>query len=401
MSPDRVSQGLNDQLEQLVDMSHGLTRACVLQDCLTPDLVSIEDIRRMLENLRGHPDREMLLRVFVGARQCFRSEREVFASPPDRGEDLETWGNRLLGPERWGCTLYRAEQLNTDLVERLAGPWAQLNGGPASRRTAQEIFVFFGNYGDTPFGIHQDREQGAAVHFHLGPGLKRMYLWSPETFEAATGGRATFYDRAAIEDSADIYDIPAGSVFVLPPGWFHVGETRDFSAGVVVTNVALSQSRMRERALQTFLDAVDPDDGDDVAKMAATPVADALEAGMQEMGDLLESNAGFSPGPHTGPDPGSPGPDTRYARHPDFPIVLRTSPPDGSGTTMSLFVRGRKMVMPESDALTGLVQALNDGTSITWGGMIARLEEEFEPEAAEFVCRQFLDLGALSGPASE
>lgn len=388
---------LGSAILHLREGSAGLTRPFVLKSFPFAGLLGENDICQMLRALGRHPQRELLLRVFIGARQCFQSERRVFDTPPEEDSGLEAWGTEMFGPERWGCTIYRAEQLNPLLAERIASPWKTLKAGTAEENCGQEIFVFAGNYGKTPFGVHEDREQGAAVHFHLGPGLKRMYMWTREAFEAATGGTSTFYDLAAIAHTAEIYEIPAGSAFVLPAGYFHIGETEDYSAGIVVTNVLLPERRLRDMAVSRFLDCMGLDENDDTFDddTLACTLGEMIGTGRRIREAERVSNAGFTPPPLGISEVPEPAENMRFRRRTAFPLVAQDDAISGSSGELSLYARGNRLTLPESQSLMDLADDLNTLQTITWGDMIARLETEFEPDAAAFVCRFLLDTRAI------
>ncbi|WP_346914312.1 hypothetical protein [uncultured Roseibium sp.] len=394
---------LGSAILQLREGSAGLTRPIVIENFPFGTMLDEGDICEMLRALRDHPQRELLLRVFIGSRQCFQSERQVFDAPPEGDSGLEAWGTQMFGPERWGCTIYRAEQLNPQLAERVAGPWKTLKAGTAEENCSQEIFVFAGNYGKTPFGVHEDKEQGAAVHFHIGPGLKRMYMWTQEAFEAATGGTSTFYDLPAIAHTAEVYEIPAGSAFLLPADYFHIGETEDYSAGIVVTNVRLPEARLRDMAVSRFLDCLEPDgpSGELGEEDLSRTLGEMIGTGGRIREAERVSNAGFTPCPlEIGQTP-EPSANTRFRRRTAFPLVTQDDAISGNSGELSLYARGNRLTLPESLLLQELADDLNTLQTMTWGDMLSRLETEFEPDAAAFICRFLLDTRAIEETAHE
>jgi hypothetical protein len=394
---------LGSAILHLREGSAGLTRPFVLKSFPISGLLGESDICQMLRALGQHPQREILLRVFIGARQCFQSERRVFDTPPEGDSGLEAWGTQMFGPERWGCTIYRAEQLNPLLAERMASPWKTLKAGTAEENCSQEIFVFAGNYGKTPFGVHEDREQGAAVHFHLGPGVKRMYMWTREAFEAATGGTSTFYDLPAIADTADVYEIPAGSAFVLPAGYFHIGETEDYSAGIVVTNVLLPERRLRDMAVSRYLDCMEADENGDPFddEALSCTLGEMIDTGQRIREAERISNAGFTPPPLEISETPPPAENIRFRRRTAFPLVVQEDDVSGKSGAISLYARGNRLTLPESLLLQELADDLNTLQTLTWGEMVSRLETEFEPDAAGFICRFLLDTRAIKATGQD
>src|SRR5690606_17650156 len=98
-------------------------------------------------------------------------------APPAAGESLASWGEARFGGDRFSVVAYRAEQFDASFALAVGRVWSQILEGRGMNAAGQEVFVFAGNYDRTPFGVHQDRDQGATVHLHLGPGTKRMFLW--------------------------------------------------------------------------------------------------------------------------------------------------------------------------------------------------------------------------------
>lgn len=111
-----------------------------------------------------------------------------------------------------------------------------------------DLNVFMGNYGWTPFGIHQDGPGENVIHFHLGPGVKKMYLWKPENY--ATIENDAFEDK--ISKSDFVFEINAGDMFFMPEGYFHIGYTPEYSTGITSWFCSPPVKEFREKIIHNL-----------------------------------------------------------------------------------------------------------------------------------------------------
>jgi hypothetical protein len=90
-------------------------------------------------------------------------------------------------------------------------------GWPGEKAKAS---VFFGNYKNTPFGVHRD---GFGVFNFVLHGRKRILTWPPAFFE----GKEDVSNRLAYEQyvsDATVFEGEPGDIIYLPPGYWHIGE---------------------------------------------------------------------------------------------------------------------------------------------------------------------------------
>lgn len=129
-----------------------------------------------------------------------------------------------------GLTAWCPEFAEEMQRETLAPLFAGLGGAP---RAGCDFYTFFGNYGYTPFGVHDDTDQ--SLLWHLGPGVKTAYVWPRAEYQALTGGTLSTTDHQALLPHARRYQLAPGDLLFIPQGDFHILETRDFSATLGLT----------------------------------------------------------------------------------------------------------------------------------------------------------------------
>jgi hypothetical protein len=91
-----------------------------------------------------------------------------------------------------------------------------------------DTYCFIGKYPITPFGIHTDREH--TFLYHLGPGHKNAWLWSPNEFERTQGAVRHQFKFDEVEHLAEKFVLQPGDVLYIPAGHYHVLANPEFSA---------------------------------------------------------------------------------------------------------------------------------------------------------------------------
>ncbi|MCC8422714.1 cupin domain-containing protein [Photorhabdus thracensis] len=136
-----------------------------------------------------------------------------------------------------------------------------------------DFYAFFGNYGYTPFGVHDDIDQ--SLLWHLGPTSKIAFVWPREKYIELSGGTLSTTNYESLLPHALRYELQPGDLLFIPMGDFHILETQQFSATLGLTlfpdNVQLESSE----GLRLFA----PDDKSFVA-LATQPIS------LQELAQL-------------------------------------------------------------------------------------------------------------------
>jgi hypothetical protein len=96
-----------------------------------------------------------------------------------------------------------------------------------------DFYSFLGNYGYTPFGVHDDTDH--SLLWHLGPAPKTAYIWPRTTYIHLTHGTLATTEYKELLPYASRFDLKAGDLLFIPQGDFHILETQDFSATLGLT----------------------------------------------------------------------------------------------------------------------------------------------------------------------
>jgi hypothetical protein len=113
-----------------------------------------------------------------------------------------------------------------------------------------DFYAFFGNYGYTPFGIHDDTDH--SLLWHLGPGIKTAYVWPRQRYVDLTGGVLSKPFNEKLLGSADRYVLGPGDLLFIPKGDFHLLHTPEFSATLGLTLFPEAPSQSYVDALQAI-----------------------------------------------------------------------------------------------------------------------------------------------------
>lgn len=373
-------------IRELAAISDGFRKACVLKGAFSDGFLSAADITKIFQAVSADETRLSCLRAYTETAQRPDLQQKLFREPPET-EDLETWGRSRFGGTRFGIVLDRPPLENDAFEARLSEVLTGIYDTAGTAFGAAEPHIFIGDYGYSPFGAHHDQEVGRILHFHLGPGVKQMYIWDEETYVAATGGTMACFDPGAILDKAARYDIGPGDIMVLPTEGFHVGYTPDFSIGFALC-------------------LMDADDGDTLRQAADKALAHALEEmetgaeppssgrngnSLQVTVDISRalwiedaraaSNLSLVPPPP--PREALPPEDAKLARLGRFPVVYRERDDEAV-----LAGRGHSLELPPSAALAKLTDRLNADEAMTLAEMAALLTADFSEDAADYIAGQ-------------
>ena len=100
-------------------------------------------------------------------------------------------------------------------------------------RSGSDFYSFIGNYGYTPFGVHDDTDH--SLLWHLGPATKTAYVWPREKYLSLTGNTLSTLNYQSLLSHANRYELSPGDLLFIPCGDYHLLETRDFSVTLGLT----------------------------------------------------------------------------------------------------------------------------------------------------------------------
>ncbi|KDM91123.1 cupin domain-containing protein [Photobacterium galatheae] len=209
-----------------------------------------------------------LFRVYIEGKLSPKDEHEFIFSSRNECESIEAYFLRLAGNRKFGVIINGAEQWSDELSR-----FAQQTFSPVIHKMGYdcstiEVTLFIGNYGYTPFGIHVDDPYTQVVHFHLGPSNKSLTLFEPKLFHQFNGPSKNCYDPDAMIEMGNTFNIQPGDIFVLPPHYYHVGNTESFSIGIAIAISKYPKSHVTKNVMRTAI----------TEKIYDKPISDAISS---------------------------------------------------------------------------------------------------------------------------
>ncbi|QCP48996.1 hypothetical protein FAZ95_07250 [Trinickia violacea] len=189
-------------------------------------------------------------RVYIDGMLSPKYENEVLLNSPDSGENFPHFMSRVTGGRKFGIVVNGAEQWSDPLARMAARVFAPVVEAQGHWRSMIEVTLFIGNYGYTPFGIHIDDPYTSVVHFHAGPTTKAMTLFSRSAFHRLNGPRKNCFNPELLTPHGQTFSIESGDVFLLPPHWYHIGNTDGFSIGIAFAISKYTDEKVSQQMLQ-------------------------------------------------------------------------------------------------------------------------------------------------------
>lgn len=410
--------------EGFLDRTNTLREPAIFRDVLSPGEVgdynaSILEILRILCGLRTSM---YGFRVFVEGKLQSADEMDViYDSPPLASESLKAWVIRVFKGRPFGIIINTGEKfdgaLSASIAQKLQ-PLFQIVGMP---RDGVNFTIFIGDYDKTPLGIHQDKRGENVMHFHLGPGRKKMYVWDDPKYQALRKQGLSGRDVDGMKAQADVYDFGPGDIFFMPEGTWHIGEQSDLSIGLTVWQYTHTNSHVMSN-LHRFLfskvfakaDAAIQRDTNDIAvstgldgmldlnpvppQYAALSYEDTLREAYVDWRHGLKSNAGYRGIPFPKPSHFEIEPSQTIRLCLPYEILLRRRAADSK---LNIYVRGHVIELNDLDPLHGLVERLNEGAPIAVADLIADTADVFPPGALTYLLSEFSRFGAIEAYAQE
>jgi hypothetical protein len=230
--PTVILSKTSDWFEQLKKFTPDLTEELVLRNVIdkkTVDrLLHLSDVA--LKELCKYRSFEYGFRLWHNDDQknVHFVNRTIFENPPKEDENIQTWMQRAF-PDKEICIIMNNVEHFSDefavLLSRFFQPVHDEIGIPMNGLHSTSIF---GNYGFTPLGIHHDTKGSFVMNLHLGPGIKKMYIWQWGQF-IALGGKTNEKNIEKYLPHAKVHTLYPGDLFFMPWNKFHVGYTEGYS----------------------------------------------------------------------------------------------------------------------------------------------------------------------------
>ena len=334
-----------------------------------------------------------LFRVYIDGMLSPEHENSILASPPRPDESLQSWLDRVTSGHHFGVIINGAEQWSDRLARMTARLFSPITESMGRERTNLEVTLFIGNYGYTPFGIHIDNPYTTVVHFHVGPANKEMTLFDKADFHRLNGPQKNCFTPETLIPHGRTFTIRPGDLFVLPPHYYHVGNTPSFSVAVAVAISKYPPAFMTRQVLNRAvaadsfglpLDAL-------IARAAETKegLSDWIRRSREEFDCQVASrrNLRYS---YQRPVEASLSPDTPLLLDPDFPLTHVEL-----GDDLLLFARGNRIRLARTPLTRRLVVALCAGPT-TLAKLHEDLRGEISADALRGVVQQLVRFGAMA-----
>lgn len=173
-------------------------------------------------------------RVFQNEDVSYDLYNRIVNSKKNSSGALDAWLEKSLDSKSFCIIMNGFETWNDELSSLIAERLNIMRFYFKSNHISFTINSIVGRYDFTPVGIHKDDPFSSIVHFHLGPGVKDMYLWDDDTYNAAKNSFSGEVLTAELEKNAMLFKIKPGDAFILPPHYWHVASSKSFSMAIAV-----------------------------------------------------------------------------------------------------------------------------------------------------------------------
>ena len=168
--------------------NNDFTETCVIKDAISSEMLNELNlgIMEVLSNRLSMKDINNGFRIYIeGKEQDDDYLKKICETPPLNSDNIKSYTDKIFD-KKFGFIINSGER-HSDYIShnilKAVKPLIDLKGIPP---LGIEITIFIGNYGWTPLGIHQDHRGENVIHFHLGPGGKKMYIWDEEKYKELT-----------------------------------------------------------------------------------------------------------------------------------------------------------------------------------------------------------------------
>jgi hypothetical protein len=228
-----------------------------VKQAFDPSLFDDRLFFELFDGMSANPEHAIsgLFRVYINGMLSPRYENEVLYTKPLFNEGFEAYLSRATGGHKFGIVINGAEHWSDTLARLAARIFPSIIEAQGVQRSTVEVTLFIGNYGYTPFGIHIDDPYTSVVHFHAGPAAKEMTLFDKEEFHRLNGTSKNCFEPQKLLNYGRTFVIEAGDVFLLPPHYYHIGNTEKFSVGIAFAVSKYPATSLCKQVLQYAINA--------------------------------------------------------------------------------------------------------------------------------------------------
>lgn len=366
-----------------------------------------ETLRREAEQAFSLFDAEMNLpKLRVYHNRGLREDLKLLAlkNPKRSSEAISNWAKRSLGVQEEYCFVLNGATkwsalLHDFCYDNFVHPIVSIKG---RNHRPFDVYMFAGEYGITPFGVHYDWED--SILLHLGPEEKAAYYWpdyDPASEEWSIPLRVNRFDFQDFPQPPKKVVLRPGDLFYIPRHRPHVMANGGYSVTLGVIPNPSDAIDAIGAITSALLDNLKGEARDGFAneKQGFMKLADGLtkvtDAKLMfekycEQQARMRSNGWLVPAPIIHAELPRSGREGSYSFPARYPASFIQR-----GLKLKFFARGREMEFPHKTGLVELLEFLGSGGSITLGEFQHMLSSDFEPAAIEAIFHSMLSIGGL------
>lgn len=393
--------------DYFLEKTDHMTETSVIKDCIDKEETTylkklITNIIYRLSQLRTN---HYGYRVFIEGRKLDENEMNmIYDHPPLHDESVEDWCTRIFQDKEFGIIINSGERFNDELAGILAQKSLPLFDKVGFPVEGINFTIFIGNYKNTPIGIHQDMPGENVLHYHLGPGNKRMYTWDESTFKELEKK----YNHKEIEKLlpyGEEFTFEEGDLYFMPQGEYHVGQQESISTALTFWFYNHSKKRIIEK-LHTLLIEQYTEDRDELLSPDRSPIentdnihnilsicnapdammklsyTDMLAEAYKDLRYSISSNSGYRTSPvfkneDTEIDKGN-----IIILNKPFKILYKES---FDHEKLHIFIRGTKLEIGNFECIKKLIDEINIGEPLSVKHLLTFKDEGWDDEIGLYI----------------
>lgn len=242
-----------------------------------------------------------------------------------------------------------------------------------------EAYLFIGNYGYTPFGIHKDNEESLLLN--LGTSSKDVWMWNNKV-EAKIKFDVNFLE------SADVHFLMnAGDFCHIPNNIFHILSSNDFSImiGVIPHPLRLNLLNKNIFCNERYKEDIVVDELENIIKKNLGDLLDKKFSRKYSEAyvKLLKSNGYFKDSPNVS-DINEIDLNKQYTSYGNIIILSK------SITALQVACRNVAITLPNTLSIKKMIKALNNNDKISLDSIKKILSKELDDDLVYFVINTLL-----------
>lgn len=217
--------------QELYQSSQQLTKASHVKRLIDPK--NLEEYHDLIKNALHEfvTKRELHtgLKIYINKVLNNEYHQILKQTPLSENDTIENWLKKTFKDQPFGMVLNFIETLSDEFTCKATAevqPLLNIAGLPLG---GLSFLGFIGNYGFTPFGIHKESPGEEGFLFHLGPGIKKFYVWETEAYNQIPHNTQVFHDIEDRLPDAKCFILEPGDAVFIPHHTYHIADTPEFS----------------------------------------------------------------------------------------------------------------------------------------------------------------------------